>query len=141
MVRKEWGRIINIGGIDAYWGLGRPATVASKLGLVGLTRALANEVARFGITANVVVPGAIDSVRREADWFPNPTQRERERDERIPIGRLGKHDDVAAACAFLASPASGYITGQELFVSGGAHPLVRFPETEYPASDFFTEGD
>ena len=72
MVERKWGRIINIGGTDAYWGKVRRAHgVSAKLGLVGLTRAMALEVARFGVTINVVIPGTIDTQRPQPEWYPS----------------------------------------------------------------------
>lgn len=127
-----WGRIVHVGGLDAYWGNPqRPHVVASKLGLVGLVRSLANEVARWGITVNTVVPGTIDTVRDHPEWYPELGDRFAERMVRIPMARLGGSEEVAAACAFLCSNEASYITAQELFVSGGAFPLVRQPDREY----------
>jgi 3-oxoacyl-[acyl-carrier protein] reductase len=137
MIRKNWGRIINLGGTDAYWGKVRRAHgVAAKLGLVGMTRALALEVARFGVTVNVVVPGTIDTVRPRPDWYPGLETGFADRLERLPMARLGKPDEVADACLFLASARAGYTTGQELFVSGGAVPMVRQPLEEYGPDEF-----
>ncbi len=125
MVTQGWGRIINIGGIDAYKGsVQRPHVVSSKLGLVGLSRALANETARWGVTVNTVVPGLIDTPRYNhgSDDIAKIWE---EGLKDIPVARLGTSEDVAAAVLFLASEQAGYITGQELLVTGGAHPLVR----------------
>ena len=141
MVAKGWGRIINIGGIDAYYGKTiRAHNVAAKLGIVGLTRALANEVARHGVTVNAVVPGRINSVRQRPEWYPKETTTQNFGVERIPMARVGENADVAAACLFLATPAAGYITGQELLVTGGLHPLLREIDDEYPASEFALHG-
>lgn len=132
MRAKRWGRIIFVGGVDAYWGKPqRPHVVASKLGVVGLSRALANETARWGITVNTVVPGTIDTKRARPEWYGEVDRFYSERLERIPLARLGSPHDVAWACLFLASNEAAYITGQELFVSGGAFPLVRQPCDEY----------
>lgn len=137
MVQKRWGRIVNIGGSDAYLGKNRRAHgVSTKLGLVGLTRALATEVARFGVTVNTVVPGTIDTVRPRPEWYPELESGFAERKERIPMGRLGTPQEVANACLFLASELASFTTGQELFVTGGAYPLVRQPAEEYPAEEF-----
>ena len=137
MIRRKWGRIINIGGMDAYWGKNRRAHgVSAKLGLVGLTRALANEVARFGVTVNVVVPGTTDTIRPHPEWYPELKTAFAERKRRIPMGRLGLPQEVANACLFLASDLASYTTAQELFVSGGAFPLVRMPGEEYSAEEF-----
>jgi 3-oxoacyl-[acyl-carrier protein] reductase len=136
MVRKGWGRIVNISGTDAYWGKNRRAHgVSTKLGLVGLTRALASEVARFGVTVNTVVPGTIDTVRPRPDWYPELKSGFAERRKRIPMARLGKPQEVANACLFLASELATFTTGQELFVTGGV-PLVRQPLEEYTAEEF-----
>jgi NAD(P)-dependent dehydrogenase (short-subunit alcohol dehydrogenase family) len=137
MIRKGWGRIINLGGTDAYWGKVRRAHgAAAKLGLIGMTRALALEVARFGVTVNVVVPGPIDTVRPRPEWYPDLETGFAERLDRIPMARLGKPEEVASACLFLASTRASYTTGQELFVSGGAVPLVRQPFEEYGPDEF-----
>jgi len=137
MIRKGWGRIVSLGGTDAHWGKVRRAHgAASKLGLVGMTRALALEVARFGVTVNIVVPGPIDTVRPRPEWYPDLETGFAERLARIPMARLGRPEEVADACLFLASARASYTTGQELLVSGGAVPLVRQPFEEYGPEAF-----
>jgi 3-oxoacyl-[acyl-carrier protein] reductase len=137
MIRKRWGRIINIGGLDAYWGKTRRAhNVSAKLGLVGLTRALASEVSLFGVTVNAVIPGSVDTHRYRPQWYPERKKWNKERLERIPMGREVLCEEVANACLFLASDMASFSTGQELFVTGGGYPLVRQPTEEYPAEDF-----
>jgi 3-oxoacyl-[acyl-carrier protein] reductase len=137
MVKKRWGRIINIGGTDAYWGkIRRAHGVSAKLGLVGLTRAMAAEVGRFGVTVNVVVPGTIDTQRPHPEWYPEMKEGYAERLQRIPMARLGQPQEVANACLFLASELAAYTTAQELFASGGAVPLVRQTLDEYSAEEF-----
>lgn len=134
MRSKAWGRIIHIGGLDAYWGNPqRVHVVASKLGIVGLVRAQANETARWGITVNAVVPGTIDTIRPRPEWYPETQDGFAERLSLIPMARLGRPDEIAHACRFLSSDEAGYITGQELHVTGGAFPLVRQPSREYDA--------
>ena len=104
--------IINIGGLSAHTGaVGRPHVVAAKLGLVGLTRALAHDLAPKGVTVNCVVPGLIDTVRSSPSAHG---------DKVGPIGRRGTPQDVAAAVRFLSGPGARYITGQVLHVNGGA---------------------
>lgn len=137
MIRRKWGRIINLGGLDAYWGKPRRAhNVSAKLGIVGLTRALANEVGRFGVTVNVVIPGTTDTYRHHPEWYPEKDKMYDERKERIPMARLGTSQEVANACLFLASELASYTTAQEFFVSGGGYPLVRQPIDDYPAEEF-----
>ena len=137
MKQQKWGRIINIGGTDAYWGKVRRAHgVSAKLGLVGLTRAMALEVARFGVTINVVIPGTIDTVRPHPEWYPELKSGYAERLQRIPMARLGQSQDVANACLYLVSELASFTTAQELFASGGAVPLVRQTLDEYTAEDF-----
>jgi 3-oxoacyl-[acyl-carrier protein] reductase len=132
MAARGWGRIIHISGLDAYWGNPQRAhVVASKLGAVGLVRAQANELARWGITVNAVVPGTIDTIRPHPEWYPEAVNHYAERERQIPMGRTGSSADIARACAFLASDDAGYITGQELHVTGGAYPLVRQLDREY----------
>lgn len=130
MMRERWGRIINISGIDAYHGsVQRPHVVASKLGLVGLARALASETARYGVTVNTIVPGVLDT-KRYRHGSDDIAHVMNEALQVVPMARLGDAEDVAAAAAFLASQQAGYITGQELKVTGGASPLVRQPHRE-----------
>jgi 3-oxoacyl-[acyl-carrier protein] reductase len=90
--------------------------VAAKSGLVGLTRALAHDLAPFGITANIVVPGLIDTVRGVSGQGSASLAH-----ARVPLaGRRGQPDEVAAAVRFLAGPGGRYMTGQTLHVNGGA---------------------
>ncbi len=134
---KNIGRTINIGGLDGYRGkLRRAHNVSAKMGLVGLTRALANEVARFGVTVNIVVPGTTETHRYHPEWYPQLDRIYAERRERIPMGRLGLAQEVANACLFLASELATYTTAQEFFVSGGAFLMVRQPTDDYPAEKF-----
>lgn len=137
MVANRWGRIVNIGGSDAYQSKARRAHgVSTKAGIAGLSRALALETARFGVTVNTLVPGVIDTVRPRPDWYPGIDTGFAERKERLPMARLGTPQEVANACLFLASEMASFTTGQELFVSGGTCPMVRQPLEEYEADDF-----
>jgi len=114
-LRAGGGAIVNIGGLSAHTGVaGRPHVVAAKAGLVGLTRALAHELAADGVTVNCVVPGFIDTVRGEASGAAHAGRRD------SALGRRGKPEEVAHAVRFLAGPGARYITGQTLHVSGGA---------------------
>lgn len=106
------GSIINIGGMSAHTGAaGRPHVVAAKAGLVGLTRALAHDLAPRGVTVNCVVPGLIDTQRTSASAHGS---------KESLLGRRGTPQEVAAAVRFLAGPGARYITGQTLHVNGGA---------------------
>jgi 3-oxoacyl-[acyl-carrier protein] reductase len=123
MKTRGRGSIIALGGLSSLTGRPRTAAVTTaKTGLVGLIRALAAELGPFGIRANVVAPGYIDTERRYADWYPEFKQAPPgapEQLKQIPLGRLGRPEDIADACVFLASDASAYVTGDTLRVMGG----------------------
>ncbi len=122
---KERGRgsIIAIGGQSSLTGRPNTAAVtAAKTGLLGLVRALAAELGPAGIRVNMVVPGTMDTERRYAEWYPEFRQAPPgapEQLKQIPLRRLGRPEEIAEACVFLASDASSYITGDELRVMGG----------------------
>jgi len=118
MMKARRGRIINVGSVVGS--IGNPGQcnyAAAKAGLVGFTKALAREVGSRGITANVVAPGYIqtDMTAELAD------DQKAQLAAQIPLGRLGTPDDIAHAVAFLASPRSGYVTGETLHVNGGMY--------------------
>jgi NAD(P)-dependent dehydrogenase (short-subunit alcohol dehydrogenase family) len=123
MRERRRGSIIALGGQSSITGRPNTAAVtAAKTGLLGLVRALAAELGPFGIRANMVIPGFIDTERRYADWYPEfrhapPGSPEQLR--QIPLGRLGRPEDIADACVFLASDASAYVTGDTIRVMGG----------------------
>lgn len=117
MVEREWGRIINVSGLNAFKGQPNWAHVcASKMGALGMTRALSTELATSNILVNHVVPGAFDTSR---DRPPEP-QSDKQTIASIPVGRLGLPEEVAKTCAFLASDEASFITGQTIHVNGGA---------------------
>jgi len=110
--KSDAGAIVNIGGLSAHTGaLGRPHVIAAKAGLVGLTRALAHDLAAQSVTVNCVVPGMIDTRRTSPSAHPGRTS---------ALGRRGTPEEVAACVRFLAGPGARYITGQTLHVNGGA---------------------
>lgn len=116
MMRRRYGRIISIGSVVGTTGNpGQGNYAASKAGLIGMSKALAAEVASRNITVNVVAPGFIESPMTQA---LNEKQRESILAD-VPMGRLGSGDDVAAAVAYLASTEAGYVTGQTLHINGG----------------------
>jgi 3-oxoacyl-[acyl-carrier protein] reductase len=114
MLKNKYGRIINIGGVSTHLGApGRLHVAAGKLGLIGLTKALASEFAAEGITVNCVVPGRIGG-QRSANSGKGISAHP-------PVGREGVPEDVAEAIRFLCLPQSTYLTGQTLHVSGGLY--------------------
>ncbi|HEX7512145.1 MAG TPA: 3-oxoacyl-[acyl-carrier-protein] reductase [Candidatus Methylomirabilis sp.] len=114
--QKQSGRIINIGSVVGSMGnAGQANYVTSKAGLIGLTKALAREVAARGVTVNLVAPGFIETDMTAS--LPDAVK-ETYRGQ-IPLGRFGTAADVAAAVAFLASDGAAYITGQVIHVNGG----------------------
>ncbi len=116
MMRRRWGRVIGITSIVGVTGnAGQANYAASKAGLIGMSKALAAEVATRGITVNCVAPGFIDTAMTER---LDVTQHERLA-AAIPMRRMGRADEVAACVAFLASDEAAYVTGQTLHVNGG----------------------
>jgi len=118
MMRERWGRIINISSVVAEAGnAGQSNYVASKAGLIGLTKSLAQEMASRNITVNAVAPGFIETDMTAVLGEDLKTGLL----GRIPLKRLGKPDDIAAAVAFLAGDGASYITGHVLDVNGGMY--------------------
>jgi NAD(P)-dependent dehydrogenase (short-subunit alcohol dehydrogenase family) len=120
MLAAKWGRIVTISSSSAQSGAARMTHyVASKGGVVGLTKALALELAPHGITVNTIPPGFIDTeMARRAEARGDLPSIDAVA-QRTPVRRAGTPDDIAAACAFLCSDDAGYITGQLIGVNGG----------------------
>ena len=116
MMKKRWGRIVNITSIVGVTGNpGQVNYVASKAGIIGMTKSIAQELAARGVTANCVAPGFIATPMTDV---LNEKQKETILG-RIPAGRMGGPDDIAAAVLYLSSEEAGYVTGQTLHVNGG----------------------
>lgn len=116
MLKARCGRIINISSVVALLGnAGQSNYAAAKAGIIGFSKSLARELASRNVTVNVIAPGFIDTEMTAA----LPESARTELQTRIPLGRIGSTDDIAAAVEFLASPAAAYITGQVLCVDGG----------------------
>jgi 3-oxoacyl-[acyl-carrier protein] reductase len=118
MLKARYGRVINVASVVGFMGnAGQANYCAAKAGLVGLTKALAKEVASRSITVNCIAPGFIitDMTKKLAE-----TQKEQLLDN-IPLKRLGAPEDCAYAALFLASPTAGYITGETIHVNGGMY--------------------
>ena len=118
MMRERWGRIINISSLVGEMGnAGQANYAASKAGLIGLTKSIAQEMGSRNITVNAVAPGYV-----ETDMTQGLSEELKEKMiANIPLKRIGRPDDVAAAVRFLASEEAGYITGHVLSVNGGLY--------------------
>jgi NAD(P)-dependent dehydrogenase (short-subunit alcohol dehydrogenase family) len=120
MVEAGWGRIVNISSSSTHSGAPfMSAYVAAKSGVNGLTKSLALEYGPAGITVNAVPPGFIDTPMLRTSASQGNLGSIDEAIKRTPVGRMGKPEDIAAACAFFISEEAGYITGQILGVNGG----------------------
>ena len=122
MVNARWGRIVSLSSVSAVGNRGQVNYSAAKAGMQGLTKTLAIELGKFGITANAVAPGFIVTDMTEAtaarlglsfeDFQAGAAKA-------IPVGRVGQVEDVAAAISFFASEAAGFVSGQILYIAGG----------------------
>ncbi len=116
MIRGKFGRVVNIGSVSGVEGnKGQANYAAAKAGLIGLSKSVAKELGRKGVTANVVAPGFVET---DMTAFLGPDDK-KQVCEHIVVGRLGVPEDIAAAVGYLAADDAGYITGQVLVVDGG----------------------
>jgi NAD(P)-dependent dehydrogenase (short-subunit alcohol dehydrogenase family) len=135
MRRRRWGRIINISSMAGVIAAPRSTPYsASKAGIIGLTRALSMDVAAYGVTVNAICPGALDTSRSVLSLDPDLDVRAEmeQRGRRLPVGRVGRPDDVASAVRYLAGDGAEFVTGQMLVLDGGGpapFPLPR-PDEE-----------
>jgi 3-oxoacyl-[acyl-carrier protein] reductase len=120
MKTRRWGRIIHISGVDGFTGhiANRAHNVVCKAGVHALSKALSLEFGEFGITANTVAPGIINT---ERDWSQYPKDLLELDKEQIPARRLGDVDEIAAACLYLASDLAAFVAGQAIHVNGGQY--------------------
>lgn len=119
MKARGWGRVIHVSGYDGFTGhlVNRAYNIAAKAGMHGFSKALGRELGPFGITANTVVPGAIDTDR---DWSQYPSATREQVENIIPVRRWGHVDDLAYACLYLCTTGS-FVNGQAIHLNGGEH--------------------
>jgi 3-oxoacyl-[acyl-carrier protein] reductase len=122
MVDAKWGRIVNISSTSALGNRGQVNYSAAKAGLQGFTKTLAIELGKFGVTANSVAPGFIDTEMTRATAARlglDPDEHMKNAAAKAPVGRVGKPDDIANAVAFFVDERSGFVSGQVIYVAGG----------------------
>ena len=122
MTQEKWGRIVNISSTSALGNRGQANYAAAKAGLIGFTKTLALELGRFGVTANAIAPGFVETdmtvasaARQGLDYDEWKLAAATE----IPAGRIGKPEDIAAVASFLCREEAGYVSGQVIYVNGG----------------------
>jgi 3-oxoacyl-[acyl-carrier protein] reductase len=123
MTQVKWGRIVNISSTSALGNRGQANYATAKAGLIGFTKTLALELGKFGVTANAIAPGYVETdmtmasaARQGLDYEEWKQAAARE----IPLGRIGTPEDIAAVASFLCREEAGYVSGQVIFVNGGA---------------------
>lgn len=129
MARRKYGRIVSMASVAGLMGpLDLAPYGAAKAGIIGLTRAMALELADYGITANAIAPGPIDTEMIRVAWSKEALE---ERANHAPVNRLGKVEEIARVAAFLASPESSYISGAVLVIDGGATAAGSYMVEKY----------
>jgi 3-oxoacyl-[acyl-carrier protein] reductase len=127
MVEQRYGRIVSVSSTSALGNRGQVNYSAAKAGLQGMTRTLAIELGQFGITANAVAPGFIDTdmTRATAQRMGiTPEQMQAAMKDRIPLRRIGQPSEVASVIAFLASDDASYVSGQVIYIAGGPAGVI-----------------
>jgi 3-oxoacyl-[acyl-carrier protein] reductase len=122
MTQARWGRIVNMSSVSALGNRGQVNYSAAKAGLQGLTKTLAIELGRFGVTVNAIAPGfiATEMTKATAERIGVPWEEFKQRGAAsIPVGRVGEPADIAATVSFLVSDESGFVSGQVIYVAGG----------------------
>ncbi len=122
MTEAGWGRIVNLSSTSALGNRGQVNYAAAKAGMQGFTKTLAIELGRFGITANAIAPGFIETEMTRATAARVGADFEEWKSavaKDIPVGRIGQPDDIAATASFLCSEAAGFVSGQVIYVAGG----------------------
>ena len=115
MRERAWGRVVNTSSIGSLGNIGQANYAASKAGVIGLTRTLALEYAKYGVTVNAIAPGPVMT----AMLAGVPDQIKEKIIAQVPVGRIAAPDEIASVHVFLASDEAGFITGQVIFVDGG----------------------
>ncbi len=123
MTQAKWGRIVNISSTSALGNRGQANYAAAKAGLIGFTKTLALELGKFGVTANAIAPGFVETEMTAATAARQGLDFEEWKSSiasDIPLGRIGQPEDVAAVASFLSREEAGYVSGQVIYVNGGA---------------------
>jgi 2-hydroxycyclohexanecarboxyl-CoA dehydrogenase len=122
MLAAKWGRIVTISSSSAQGGARNMAHyVASKGGVIGITKALAVELGPHGITVNTIPPGSIETPMTDRAQAKGVLPDYEVIEKMLPVRRMGTPEDIAAACSFLCSEEAGYITGQQINLNGGRY--------------------
>jgi 3-oxoacyl-[acyl-carrier protein] reductase len=122
MIDAKWGRIVNLSSTSALGNRGQANYAAAKAGLQGFTKTLAIELGKFGVTANSIAPGLIETemTRATAERLGRPWEEyAAERATQIPVARVGQGEDIAHAVSYFVSEGAGFVSGQVLYVAGG----------------------